>query len=417
MTPQDRYIDRRRFLASGLTLGAGLVVGPGLLAACSTDSSGGGSSNSNSQAASGGASSSAGASTGKSARYLSDFKAYDPSAPAGSAPKLPKRVIFTVPTINEYYKQISDGIKSSCSARGLEYQIVSSENDPAKNIDQINQALQRGVGGLVIQPDDTKAQAEPIKRALEQGVCVIFFVTAPAIVETAADQFQLGYDQAVKAVEWIKGNLDGKANVVNFTFDHIEALIPRHKGTIAGLKTGGSGIKLVFEQELQDNTADEGFKFASTIAQAHSDVNVWIGPDDPGLGVASFLKSQGKDPAKDKILVTGLNGGVAGKAAVSSGKSFLRQDLAFADPVIAYSYGEFIADWLEGKSIPQVITVNGNVLTNKAQVDAFNKSLADPAETVKKVKTGESKTVGFLGNINYDQRANYLRINIGGKPK
>jgi len=396
---------RRRFLTSTAAVGTGLAVG-GLLLPSRSLALRLGSTPPGSGALEG----------PNTAKYLSDLDPFDPNGPVGSKPDLPRRLVFTVPTINEYYKQISDNIELACQERDIEYQVISSENDPAENIDQINQVLQRGVGGLVVQPDDAAAQAVPLQTAIDSGVCVIFFVTAPATMQTAADQYQLGYDQAVKAVEWINENLGGEANVVNFTFDHIEALIPRHEGTLAGLATGGDGINLVLEQELQDNTAEEGFEFASTIFQAHPEVNVWIGPDDPGLGVDQFLQSQGLDPTTEKILVSGLNGGVAGKAAVASGTSFLRHDMAFGDPVASYSYGAFFADWLDGKTIPQALVVQGTILTNKEEVEAFDTQLADPASVFQSVLDGTNSTTGLLGNINYDTREHYLVNSLAAAP-
>ena len=403
---EDSRFGRRRFLTTTAVAGTGIALGGLLLpsrgSALRLGSVPPGS---------------GGPDSPNTAQYLSDLPPFDPNGPVGSKPDLPRRLVFTVPTINEYYKQISDNIELACKERDIEYQVISSENDPAKNIDQINQVLQRGVAGLVVQPDDAAAQAVPLQTAIDSGVCVIFFVTAPATMQTAADQWQLGYDQAVKAVEWINENLDGKANVVNFTFDHIEALIPRHEGTLAGLATGGDGINLVLEQELQDNTADEGFEFASTIFQAHPEVNVWIGPDDPGLGVDQFLQSQDLDPATDKILVSGLNGGVAGKAAVASGTSFLRHDMAFGDPVASYCYGAFVGDWLDGKTIPQALVVQGTILTNADEVAAFDAQLADPAATFQSVVDGTNSTTGLLGNINYDTRGHYLVNSLAATPR
>ena len=61
----------------------------------------------------------------------------------------------------------------------------------------------------------------------------------PATIQGMADQYDLGYTQAIATVEWIKENLGGTATVVSFILDHIEILIPRRQGTNDALATGG----------------------------------------------------------------------------------------------------------------------------------------------------------------------------------
>ena len=396
-------LGRRKFLKVAAVGGAAAVAGPTLLAACSSskkdDSAAG------EDAAAGGA---------NNRIKLSEFEPYDPAAAAGSAPKdLPKSVAFFTPTANEYFKQISDFIATSCKARGLDYQLVVSESDPVKGVDQISQALQKGVGGVIVQPDDAKGQAVVLQKAIDAGVHVTFFVTPPATAQTMADQYALGYDQAKGAVEWINANMGGKAKVCNFILDHIEALIPRRLGTEAALKEGGAGIELVESIELVDINQDEGFKFASTLLQKNPDINVWMGPDDTVLGVNAYLTSKGKKPATDKIYASGLAGSVAGQDAVIKG-TFVRDTWAFNDPLIAYGYGQFAADWLEGKSVPQVYQVTATRLASKDEVMAFRAATADPSGSFEDFKNGKNAAAKLWGNISYDTKDQYIRNIITG---
>lgn len=398
---------RRNLLKAVAVGGVAVVAGSTFLAACSTsktdDAAGG-------DAAGGDAA--AGGPNNKA--KLSEFAAYDPAAAAGSAPSdLPKSVAYFTPVANEYYKQISDNISNACKARGLDYQFVVSETDPVKGVDQISQALQKGVGGVIVQPDDAKGQAVVLQKAIDAGVHVTFFVTPPATAQTMADQYALGYDQGKGAVEWINANMGGKAKVCNFIIDHIEALIPRRLGTEAALKEGGPGIELVESLELVDINQDEGFKFASTLLQKNPDINVWIGPDDTVLGVNAYLKSKGKKPATDKIYASGLNGSVAGQDAVAKG-TFVRDTWAFNDPLISYGYGQFIADWLEGKSVPQVYQVTATKLASKDEVMAFRAATADPSGSFEDYKNGKNSAAKLWGNISYDTKDQYIRNIITG---
>ncbi len=407
METEAGKLGRRKFLKVAAAGGAVVVAGT-TLAACSSAKK----DDAASTDAAAGSAAAVGGPNNKS--KLSEFTAYDPAAAAGSAPaNLPKSVAYFTPVANEYYKQISDNIANACKARGLDYQFIVSETDPVKGVDQISQALQKGVGGVIVQPDDAKGQAVVLQKAIDAGVHVTFFVTPPATAQTMADQYALGYDQGKGAVEWINANMGGKAKVCNFILDHIEALIPRRLGTEAALKEGGAGIELVESLELVDINQDEGFKFASTLLQKNPDINVWIGPDDTVLGVNAFLKSKGKKPATDKIYASGLNGSVAGQDAVSKG-TFVRDTWAFNDPLISFGYGQFIADWLEGKSVPQVYQVTATKLASKAEVTAFRAATADPSGSFEDYKAGKNTAAKLWGNISYDTKDQYIRNIITG---
>jgi len=403
METEAGTLDRRQFLKVAAVGGAAAIAGATLLAACSSST--------RDAAAAGGH---AATSRANNKAKLSEFTAYDPAAPAGSVPKnLPRSVALFTPVANEYYKQISDNIAAACKARGLDYQLVVSETDPVRGVDQISQALQRGVGGVIVQPDDAKGQAVVLQKAIDAGVHVTFFTTPPATAQTMADQYALGYGQGRGAVDWINANMGGRAQVCNFTLDHIEALIPRRLGTEAAFKEGGAGIELVESLELVDISQDEGFKFASTLLQKNPDINVWIGPDDTVLGVDAYLTSKGKKPATDKIYASGLNGSVAGQDAVSKG-TFVRDTWAFNDPLIAYGYGQFIADWLEGKSVPQVYQVTARKLASKGEVVAFRAATSDPSGSFKDYRNGKNSAAKLWGNVTYDTRDQYIRNIITG---
>ena len=394
---------RRTFLKAAAVGGAAAIAGPALLAACSSPR--------HDAAEAGG---DAAARRPNNRARLSEFTAYDPAAPAGSVPKdLPKSVAFFTPVANEYFKQISDNIAAACKARGLDYQLVVSESDPVRGVDQISQALQRGVGGVIVQPDDAKGQAVVLQKAIDAGVHVTFFTTPPATAQTMADQYALGHGQGRGAVDWINSHMGGKAKVCNFILDHIEALIPRRLGTEAALREGGAGIELVESLELVDINQDEGFRFASTLLQKNPDINVWLGPDDTVLGVDAYLTSKGKKPATEKVYASGLNGSVAVQDAVSRG-TFVRDTWAFNDPLIAYGYGQFIADWLEGKSVPQVYQVTATKLASRDEVVAFRAATSDPSGSFKDYKHGKNPAAKLWGNITYDTRDQYIRNIITG---
>jgi ABC-type sugar transport system substrate-binding protein len=427
---EPTQIGRRAFLTRSVVAGAGLIVGPALIAACSgttaSTAPSAGASTAASAAASAApsaaasavsaapsvaASPSAAASaaiTPNQATTLKDFKPYVPNPTAGSKPPVPNSFSYFVPSASEYFTGLSDAAKQAAADRKIEYGgMVLSDADPVKNIDQMNTALQKGIGGLWIQPDDSVAQGQIIVKSIPSGVCS-WFSGHPATVQAMADQYDLGYQQALGAVDYITKNLGGKATVVSFILDHIEILIPRKEGTRDGLKTGGAGITLI-EQELQKITSDEGFQFASTMLQAHPDILVWLGPDDTVLGVDAFLKSKKLDPATNKTLCSGLAGTDAGFAAMKTGTSFFRQSYGFNNNLIGYVTGQNMADWFAGLQIPAVAQGRVIPVLTAADIDAFYALTKDPKSAYPKLIGGDYDTLGLAlwGQIDYDHRMNY----------
>jgi len=344
---------------------------------------------------------------------LSEFEPFVPSDTIGAIPELPKSIAFLVPAANDYYTDIGNNIQLAAEARGLEFQLISSEDDPVKNIDQINSILQRGVGCLVIQPQDAAAQGVVLQTAIDQGVYVDFFVTPPANTQTMADQYDLGYQQALTTVAWINENLGGEAVVANMTLDFIEALIPRRQGTEDGLATGGPGITVI-DVPVTNSSPDEGFQLASTLYQSNPDINVWIGPDDPILSVNAYLESVGKDPAVDKIYLSGLNGTQQALDAVATGDTFVKATWGFNNSLLGYAMGQQCADWLEGKTVAQAIQVGGTEATSADEVAALQEMIDDPAGQYELLLAGTQDGNKLWGTTSFENKDNYIRNTLTG---
>ena len=181
--PTRKVFGRRTFLARGAVAGAGLIVTPALIAACSNN----GASTAPSVAATApppttapsAAASAASAAPSASAAItpnqgttLKDFKPFVPNPTAGSKPPVPNNFAYYVPSVSEYFKGLSDAASGRGKERNIDYGgLVISNADPVNNINQMNTALQKGVGGMWIQPDDSVAQGAVILNAIPTGVC------------------------------------------------------------------------------------------------------------------------------------------------------------------------------------------------------------------------------------------------------
>jgi ribose transport system substrate-binding protein len=339
---------------------------------------------------------------------FSDFKPFNPNVPAGPPTGLPKTFATNIAAGSAYFIELSKTVQKSVQSRGYSLSTTTYASDVAKNVDQLTQLLKKGIGGLVLQAQDEHAEVAVLTQAIKQGVCVIYEVAGPCTQQIAADQYKSGYTQGLAALKWIKANLGGNANVVVFNSAKIaQTLIPRTTGRIDALKTGGSGIKIVANLGISLLTPEEGSKAASTMMQAHPDVNVWVGDDDTIVGVESALMAMGKRPT-DKIYLSGFNGQANALARLKAGGLF-REDIAFPNGVYEWATGQYLCDYVEGKSIAQVQVLNAIPVT-KGNIDKF---LADDQNPKAAFERGIKGYLTLLGNIDYRTRMkNYIRGSI-----
>jgi ribose transport system substrate-binding protein len=352
-----------------------------------------------------------GAPTGEGSDLSSfgDFEPFDPNVPPGPDTGLPTVVATNHPADSQYFIEMNEVVRQSVEDRGFEYVETTYGTDVAQNIDQLAQLQQRGIGAIVLQPQDAAGQTETLLGFIEAGIAVIYQVTAPSVIQIAADQHAIGYTQGVEAAKWIEENLGGEAQVIIFNSDQIsQSLAPRAQGRIDGLATGGSGIEVVANQPIQMLTAEEGSTLAATLIQAHPDAKVWLGDDDTIIGVQSALLASGVQPTDPTVYLSGVNGQSNALAEVKKGELF-RADIAFPNGIYQYAVGQLACDWIEGKSVPQVLNIHLVPVTAE-NVDAFVAANSDPAAVYEQ---GIEEYLEYLGNVDFRNRmTNYLTNSV-----
>jgi ribose transport system substrate-binding protein len=330
-----------------------------------------------------------------------DLAPFQFGQPAGEKPDLPKRIAWANTSDAAFFLQITDSIELAAKERGLDFVTAIANDDSAKNVEQIETFLQRGVGALCIQPLDANAQAPLMKRAIESGAAVLSLVTPPSTSQVVADQYKVGNTQGLAAAKYITEKLGGKAKVVYFNTDTIEVLKARHQGVLDGLKTAGAGVEIVADVQPPAITQDGGFKAMSTILQKTPGVDVVLGGDTYVLGALSALQSA--QAVRPDMYLSGIDGDEQALAEVGKGGIY-RASFAFAYPLMGYAWGQFAADWLDGKPIPQVMQFNAIELNSPESIATYKSDMASVAQTWKDAGTYFT----MLGSISYQTRNQYI---------
>lgn len=385
----EKPISRRSLLGKGMTLAFSAPLAATLLSACGSSESGG---------STGGGAAGGGTTTLPTA-------AFDPNVAAGAAPDLPKRIAWANQSDAQFFLDVTNGMKSAAEDRDLEFLTAIANDNPDTGVQQLRSFLSRGIGGLAVQTFAQEAQKPLMDEALAKGMPVMALIGNPSTCQVAARQFDLGKVQGDAAVKWIKENLRGDPRIVYFNLDKVsETLIPRHEGMLAALREGGLEDALVADIYPGGVTRDAGFRTMNTVLQQHPDVNVVLGGDTACLGALAALESAKVDLSD--FYISGIDGDPAAMDAVKRGGAY-KATFAIAYSVMGYAWGTYMADWLEGKSIPNLMLVRVQEVGSPEAVDAYAQAMADPGATF---RAGVERYFELLGNISYDTRERYLAV-------
>src|SRR4051794_11809706 len=140
-------------------------------------------------------------------------------AAGNSAGKI--KVAFLLATLQEErYQKDKKYFEEKATALGLAPFTLSADNDNAKQLAQLEDALSRGAKVIVVQPTDSTAAASYVQKAHAKGAKVVSYdrsINSPDLdVYVSHDAFKVGVIEAEEAVKFTggKGNyviLDGQS--------------------------------------------------------------------------------------------------------------------------------------------------------------------------------------------------------------
>lgn len=331
---------------------------------------------------------------------------WDDTVPAGPRTGLPERLAWANTSDAEFFLAFTRGMEAATERRGMEFLTAIARDDPQANIAQIESFLARGIGGLMVQPLDETAQRTVMERALAEGIGVMGLVMSPTTLQVAANQYDIGQAQGEAAADFVATNLGGEAEVHYFNLDNISPqLVLRHQGVLAGLATGGDGIRVVSDLTARGISVEDGFSMMSSVIQAHPDVKVVLGGDTLVVGALRAFEEAGR--SSDDLYLAGVDGDAQALEAIRRGGPY-KASIAFAWELMGFGIGQFGADWIEGRSIPRVMVAKPILLDSAAGIDEYLRANASPAEVFADRSRFETY-LPLLGNVSYESRDLYWR--------
>ncbi|MEO6013165.1 MAG: sugar ABC transporter substrate-binding protein [Devosia sp.] len=333
---------------------------------------------------------------------------FNEAAAACTAPQdLQRTLAYVQENEREFLAGVDHGLSAAAADRGLSYEKALAESDVAKAIAEVDGFTRAKVGAIIATSSDPTAIAPSLRAAIGTGEFVGTIVPPPATLILNAPQYQTGKVLADAAIDYIATHLNGRANVVLLTQDSMQYLTPRFTAIRKGLDTL-PGVTIIADIAPSPVTRKGGFDTMNTILQANprGDVDVVLGADAVVLGALDALRAAGK--ARPDQFLGGIDGEPAAVAEIKSGDGPYKASIALSSPVFGYAMGNYAADWLDGKSVPQAMDILPVALT-KDNLPQYTADEADPG-AVFKDPARRDLYLRMYGNICYDTRDQYLNF-------
>lgn len=218
------------------------------------------------------------------------------AGPASAAEK--KTVAYIAPSLDiSYWQWVGYGVKKQAEALGMDYVEYTSENSPAKQMDNARVAVTKGVDAIVIGPVSSTSTPPLLNYLQQENIPVAFAGIGPQPGLT-------NFTSAVTANNYETGKAQGK-----FTCDLAKERGGKEVGMLslpqdrenaqkylkgAEEAFAAEGCTLAQMLETRGLTVNEAVTQANDMLTAHPDIKAIYGMyDEAGTGAAKVLATRG----------------------------------------------------------------------------------------------------------------------------
>ncbi|AXL51159.1 ABC transporter substrate-binding protein [Paraburkholderia caffeinilytica] len=207
-------------------------------------------------------------------------------------------VAYIAPSLDiSYWQWVAYGVKQRAKELGMNYVEFTSENSPAKQMDNVRTALTRGVTAIVMGPVSSTSTPPVLRLLKEKSVPIAFTGIGPGAGQTdftsavTANNYETGRAQGSYVCKLAKERGGNKVAMLSLPQDRENAQ-KYMKGAQESFKA--DGCELVQVLETHGLTVNEAVSQANDILTAHPDVKAIYGMyDEAATGAAKALQTRG----------------------------------------------------------------------------------------------------------------------------
>ncbi|MCD7111460.1 substrate-binding domain-containing protein [Rhizobium sp. DKSPLA3] len=209
-----------------------------------------------------------------------------------------KTVAYLAPSLDiSYWQWVGYGVKEKAQALGMDYVEFTSENSPAKQMDNARTAVTKGVDGIVIGPVSSTSTPPLLAYLKSQNIPVAFAGIGPQPGQTdytssvTANNLETGKAQGSFVCKLAKERGGNQVGMLSLPQDRENAQ-KYLKGAEEAFKS--DGCDLVQMLETRGLTVNEAVTQANDMLTAHPDIKAIYGMyDEAGTGAAKAVETRG----------------------------------------------------------------------------------------------------------------------------
>lgn len=267
------------------------------------------------------------------------------------------KIGLSVSTLNNpFFVSLKDGVVNEANKLGIETIVVDAQNDSAKQSNDVDDLIQKGVNVLLINPTDSAAISTVVQSANNLGIPVI-------TLDRSADQ---GEVEALVASDNAKGGKMAAEYIVQLLGKGAKVVELEGVAGASATRERGKGFHEVADQDLKviaKQTADfdrvKGLNVMENLLQANPDVQaVFAHNDEMALGAIEAIRSSGKD-----IPVIGFDGNEDALKSIQAGQ--LTATVAQQPELIGQLAVQAAHDVLQGKTVEKSIPAPLKLVTKE----------------------------------------------------
>lgn len=227
-----------------------------------------------------------------------------------------KKIGLVVSTLNNpFFVTLKEGAEKKAKEMGYELIVLDSQNDPSKDISNVEDLITKGVSVILLNPTDSDAVANAVKAANAAKIPVVTLDRAAnggdVVAHVASDNIAGGK----MAADFVIEKLGAKGSVVELQgIAGTSAARDRGKGFNDQIATS-KDIKIVASQPA-DFDRTKGMNVMENILQAQPEINaVFAHNDEMALGAQKAIEASKRD-----IIIVGFDAVDDAVKAVEEGK-------------------------------------------------------------------------------------------------
>ena len=304
-----------------------------------------------------------------------------------------KVALISYISAGDFFQAYQAGAEAQAKALDIDLRIFPGRQDAAEQREQILQAVNLGVSGIVVDHGLPESLGDVVQQALDKGIKVVAFdvnLNNPNIPQVEQSDHQIAEQALAQAV---KDN--GTAFNAGYVYVAGFAPLDRRNEAWEAFKAKNSGVvEKAHFGVVNDTTATSTADQAKAVLTANPDIGVVFAPYDEfargvklaasDLGLAGKLKIYSADvstadiqeitePGSPWVATVATNPAVVGAVSVRA-----------------------VALQLAGGTIPHQITVKPTLLTQESLRAAGVKTIEDLAQKIPAFSTSDAATASWI---------------------